>query len=166
MDYYNEQDVKVYLTDIDYARGYVKADRRIVTHYDAVKEQAEVYHYIVKAFYFTDGTSYKPISTDDPHIEVVDDQRGIFNYVDQGEEKECRGIAVAKLVESEYVAPREAYDEYEDIYRYILYTDEELAARKAAEKKQKAIHTFLDEGPAQIEDLTLLLSDLIGGETK
>lgn len=166
MDCYNEQDVKVYLTDADRAKGYVKADRRIVAHHDAVEEQAEVYRYTVGAFYFTDGTSYKPISADDPHIEVVDDKKGIFNYVDQGEEKECRGIDVVKLVESEYVAPREAYDEYEDIYRYILYTDEELAAREAAEKKQRAIDTFLDEGPTQIEDLTLLLSDLIGGETK
>ena len=46
------------------------------------------------------------------------------------------GKDVAWIIDVPGIEAKEAWDEYEDIQRYILYTEEELAARDA-EKKAK-----------------------------
>jgi hypothetical protein len=173
MEYYNEQDELIDESQVDLTKGYIESDRLFVEHHDAVEEVEEKTHYRVKCFYFDDGASYEPTTEDDAHIEVVDAENGVFNYVDQGEEKVCRGIDLETVVDSEKVEAKEAYDEYKDIIRYILYTDEELAAQQAAKEKSAVTQEFLENGPEQlntntssIEDLTLIMSDLIGGETE
>lgn len=45
------------------------------------------------------------------------------------------GKIVGTIVEQEYQAAQDAWDEYEDIQRYILYTEDEL---KAIEERKKA----------------------------
>lgn len=47
------------------------------------------------------------------------------------------GKDVDWIVDVPAVAAQEAWDEYEDIYRYIPYTEEELAEREAAEEEAK-----------------------------
>lgn len=46
------------------------------------------------------------------------------------------GKDVAWIIDVPGIEAKEAWDEYEDIQRYVLYTEEELAAREA-EKKAK-----------------------------
>lgn len=173
MDYYNEQGQKIKESDVDLTKGYVRQDKLFVKHHDAVEAQEEQTHYEVKVFYFDDGTSYEPSSQDDDHISVVDKENGVFNYVDQGEGKICYGIDLESVVDSEAVEAKEAYDEYEDIMRYILYTEEELQEQQERREQQEAREDFLANGPEQlstntssIEDLTLIMSDLIGGEVE
>ena len=60
------------------------------------------------------------------------------------------GKDVDWIVDVEAVEAAEAWDEYEDILRYILYTEEELAEREAAQKeaqeKEQRIEALLASG--------------------
>lgn len=78
------------------------------------------------------------------------------------------GKIVGTIVEQEYQAAQDAWDEYEDIQRYILYTEDELKAieeRKKAEeqarkeeeeraaaaaKKEAEREEFLEGAPARV----------------
>lgn len=154
---------------IDYNLGYLQPEEKLIAHHDAQPEVEREFHYIVKTFYFEDGTKYQVKSQDDPHIKVVDMDKGVFDYVDQGEGKVLRGI---DLEEYEDVPQQEAkpeYNEYETFQRYILYTPEELAERAEAEHKAKIQQHFMETGPERldeteinVEDLTLLMAEMIG----
>ena len=60
------------------------------------------------------------------------------------------GKDVDWIIDVEAVEAAEAWDEYEDILRYILYTEEELAEREAAKKeaqeKQERMNALLASG--------------------
>lgn len=166
----NEQDEEIQESDVDTSKGYLTSEQLIIAHHDAVERKQEVSHFTVDVFYFDDDTSLKATGEDDPHIEVVDAKQGVFNYVDQGEGKVLRGMDLRTIVDEEEVQEKEAYDETEDIQRYILYTEEQLAEMEERRKKNQATQEFLENGPEQlntntssIEDLTILMSDLIGG---
>lgn len=165
----NEQDIEISRSDIDHTLGYLKPDKVFVQYHEAVEEEDEIYHYAVQTFYFEDGSKLEIESEDDPHVRVVDDQAGRFEYVDQGEGKTFRGADVRKVVDQEKVEAQEAYEEYEDIERYVLFTEAELVEREnqriAAEKQQ----TFLSTGPdrlgsteSDLQDLILLMAEMIG----
>lgn len=47
------------------------------------------------------------------------------------------GKDVEWVVDVPGVEAAEAWDEYEDIYRYVLYTEDELAKKQEEEKKQE-----------------------------
>ena len=66
------------------------------------------------------------------------------------------GQDVEKVIDAPAVVGHDAYDEYEDIQRYIPYTAEELAAIE----KQKNTPNLSDR-MAAVEEL--LLSQMIGG---
>ena len=53
------------------------------------------------------------------------------------------GKDVAWIIDVPGIEVKEAWDEYEDIQRYVLYTEEELAARDA-EKKAKEEEAMLN----------------------
>ena len=53
------------------------------------------------------------------------------------------GKDVIWVIDVPGIEAKEAWDEYEDIQRYVLYTEEELAARDA-EKKAKEEETMLN----------------------
>ena len=59
------------------------------------------------------------------------------------------GKDVAWIIDTPGIEAKEAWDEYEDIQRYVLYTEEELAARDA-EKKAKEEEAMLN---AQLQRL-------------
>ena len=60
------------------------------------------------------------------------------------------GRDVKKIIDVEGVEAKEAWDEYEDILRYTLYTEEELAEKEAERKKeeeeQKRLNLLIKNG--------------------
>lgn len=166
----NEEDVEIKESDVDTTKGYLKADKKFVAHH---KEQAEIperKHYQVIRFSFEDGSHMLIEDNTDAHVKVIDDQAGVFEYVDQGEGNVYHGAELKSVIDQEHVEHKDAYDEYEDIQRYVLYTQEELAARKKAEEKQAKQATFLEDGPDQLKfntasigDLTVMLSEIVAG---
>lgn len=143
------------ITDPDLELGYLQKEH-FTKHHDMTPE---IWHYEVTEFNFTDGEIYIPTGSIDPHIEVIDDQKGIFQYKNlEGEpERTVSSQTIAPVLDAEMIP---AWDETVIYYRYILYTEKELSDRK-----------FLAEGPAllasaqdTIEDLLLVIADLIGGE--
>jgi hypothetical protein len=170
MKIYNEEDVEIKESDVDTTKGYLKSDKKFITHYDEQPEVIEHKHYEVERFVFEDGSQMLVDGNTDAHVKVIDDQAGIFEYVDQGEGNVYHGAEIKSVIDQEHVEHKDAYDEYEDIQRYVLYTEEELAARKEAEEKQAKQTAFLENGPDQLEsnttsigDLTIMLSEIVAG---
>ena len=183
----DENDNEIQEEDVDLEEGYLTPDQIFKEHHDAVPAQARVYHYEVTAVYFEDGTNYKPVGPNDPHITTEDPTSGHFYYVpQQGEElKQVRGMDLREVEDQAAVEAKEAWDEYEDIQRYKLYTEEEKEAKRqekeAEEKKEELLSTGLDriEGlestdethteeinaaNESIDDLILLMADIVGSE--
>lgn len=150
-------------SDLDFELGYLKPDQIFVKHHDEVKEVQEESHYKVQTFYFEDGTSLSVTEEDDPHVKVIDNKEGVFDYVNlPGEEhKDLLGIDLESVIDVEAVEAKEAYDEYEDISRYILYTAEELEERKKAKEKAEKQTDFMETGPNRLDSAELELNDLV-----
>ena len=148
--------------EVDYELGYLTSDKIFVEHHEEVLPKDEVWHYVVEVYYFEDGSKYSVTDENDPHIEKIDADKGVFGYVQQPgeEEKTVRGIDLKRVVDSEKVEGKEAYDEYEDIQRYKLYTEEELAANKKAKEEQEQRENFLSTGPDRLDNAELDITDL------
>lgn len=159
MKYYDENDVEIPESEIDYELGKVELDSKVIEHHEAVEEVPRITHYTVDTFYFDDDTSLTMESEDDPHIKVIDNKAGVFEYVDQGEGKVYFGADLKEVVDQEYVAPQEAYDEIEEFYRWIPYTEEELEEqrknREIAEKRQE----FIENGADRLDSVETDLSN-------
>lgn len=168
----NEQDVEIQEEDVDLELGYLVPDKVFVQHHEAVEYQPEQGHYYPITFYFEDGTSYNIVGDDesDPHVHANDD--GItFTYVAQKseEEKKVRGTDVKWVIDVPAVKAQDAYDEYENIQRYKLYTEEELAANQEKREQAEKTEQFLSTGPdrldnveVNVDDMTMLIADMIG----
>lgn len=171
MKYINEQGQEIQESDIDTELGYTVPDKVFVAHHDATPEVPEQFHYEVKTWYFEDGTSMDvPAGNADATVKVIDDGNGVFEYVDDGSGKVYRGAEIERVTDVEHEDAKEAEDEYENVQKYILYTEDEIADRKRAAEKAAAQESFLELGPTQlqnsissIEDLTLMLSEVVGG---
>lgn len=142
------------ITDPDLTLGYLKKEY-FTTHHESVPER---WHYKVVSFDFSTGEIYVPTSETDSHIRVIDAQKGIFEYInlDGEEEKVVTGQTITAIQDSPLIP---AWDETITFYRYVLYTEKELADRE-----------FINNGPAllaeaqeTIEDLLLTIAELIGG---
>lgn len=151
----DENDVEIQESDVDLEKGYVINDRIFVQHHDAVEGKDAVVHYEAKTFYFEDGSSLDVAGNTDPHVEVVDEKQGIFNYVDvDGSGKVYHGLDLTTVEDEPAVQPKDAYDEYEDVRRYVLYTEQELAAREA--EKNIAAQQSLQE--SQIANIATMFA--------
>lgn len=64
-----------------------------------------------------------------------------------------------KVVDVPGVAAKEAYDEEVDVQRYVLYTAEELAQRKAEQEAARKKQEVLDKLPETLAALTAALND-------
>lgn len=166
----NEEDVEIKESDVDTTKGYLRLDKKFVAHHEEQAEILEKKHYQVIRFLFEDGSQMLIEDNTDAHVKVIDDQAGVFEYVDQGEGNVYHGAEIKSVIDQEHVEHKDAYDEYEDIQRYVLYTAEELAARKEAEEKQAKQTAFMENGPDQLEsnttsigDLTIMLSEIVAG---
>ena len=156
----NEEDVEIKESDVDTMKGYLKPDKKFVMHHD---EQVE-------RFVFEDGSQMLIETNEDPHVKVIDDQAGVFEYIDKGEGNVYHGAEIKSVIDHEHVEHKDAYDEYEDIQRYVLYTEAELKERKEMEEKQAKQAAFMENGPDQLEsnttsigDLTIMLSEIVAG---
>lgn len=96
-------------------------------------------------------------------VEEVSHYETIAEYPNGGKD-------VRKVVDVPAVAAKEAYDEEIPIQRYIKYTADELARRKAeaeaAKKKQEewdSMPTRVDALESANDDIILMMADLIGG---
>lgn len=166
----NEEDVEIKESDVDTLKGYLKPDKIFVMHHDEQLEIPEKKHYEVERFVFDDGSQMLIESNEDPHVKVIDDQAGVFEYIDKGEGNVYHGAEIKSVIDHEHVEHKDAYDEYEDIQRYVLYTEAELKKRKEMEEKQAKLAAFMENGPDQLEsnttaigDLTIMLSEIIAG---
>lgn len=155
----DEQNQELSQEDVDLSLGYLKDEKLFIEH------RPMETHYKVTCFVFTDGTSYRPVSEDDPHIRVVDAEKGQFEYVpDEGDERTVKGAAIGVVVD------KEAEDIYEDIKRYIRYREDELELRELPSRMEGAEESIvetqegLEEANINIEDLILLMAEILGGE--
>lgn len=155
----DEQNQELNQEDIDLSLGYLKDEKLFI------ERRPTETHYKVTCFVFTDGTSYRPISEDDPHIRVIDAEKGQFEYIpDEGEEKTVKGAAIGMVID------KEAEDIYEDIKRYIRYREDELELHKLPSRIEGAEESIietqegLEEANINIEDLILLMAEILGGE--
>ena len=155
----DEQNQELSQEDIDLSLGYLKDEKLFIEH------RPMETHYKVTCFVFTDGTSYRPVSEDDPHVKVVDAEKGQFEYVpDERDERTVKGAAIGVVID------KEAEDIYEDIKRYIRYREDELELRELPSRMEGAEESIvetqegLEEANINIEDLILLMAEILGGD--
>lgn len=174
----NELNQEIQESEVNLELGYLIPEQLFVKHHDAIPEQPEEFHYECRTFYFEDDTSLdvSTLGNKDPHVKIVNLDKGIFEYIDQGENKTYRGLDIAQVTDKERVEAKEAWDEYEDIQRYKLYTQAELETNRLAKEKAAKQQKFMNEGPdvlklttqatnentTSIDDINLLIADLIG----
>ena len=70
------------------------------------------------------------------------------------------GKDVSKVIDVPYQAPQEAFDEYEDIYVYISYTDEELEELN----KPSELEILKREQEVTAQAIQDLILTMMGGE--
>lgn len=158
----NEEGQELNEQELDFSLGHLKEDKIFIKSHPAVQGQLETYHYKVDTFYFSDGSHMDIVDEDDPHVKIVDAQAGQFEYIDQGEGLEFKGASVSKVIDQEQVDAMNAWDEFEDIQRFIPFTDEELQERQKRQKLAEKQEKFLQEGPEMLEDLILVVAKMIG----
>lgn len=90
----------------------------------------------------------RPESIISIHHEAIEETKEVGHY-EVIAEYPNGGKDVKWVIDVPGVEAKEAWDEYEDIQRYVLYTEEELAARDA-EKKAKEEEAMLN---AQLQRL-------------
>lgn len=148
--------------DVDGHIGYLEVEKILVEHHAAITGVPLIQHYKVKSFDFSDGTSLIITAEDDPRVEIIDAQEGIFNYIptSQEEDKEVCGIDLEIVIDQNEILPQEAWDEYEYIQRYKLYTHAELASRAEQEAEEDRRERFLSLGQQQIESLQRQVNSL------
>ena len=112
----------------DLTKGYLKQETQTI-HHDAVAGAEEVSHY---------------------ETETLPDGTPAIYYDADGREK---GRDVRKVVDVPGVEGKEAWDETVERQRYILYTAEELAQRKAQEEADCKRQEALDKLPETLEAL-------------
>lgn len=170
MRVFNEQDELLQREEIDLEKGYLKPDTKFVKHHEAIEAQAEVSHYRVKTMYFEDGSILKcEGDNEDPHIIIENASIGKFSYKNLEEENRVlKGIDVEKIIDQEAINAQDAYDEYEEIERYVLYTEEELTQQQEQKKNWEDQQRFISTGPERLstvetttEDLTIAIADYI-----
>lgn len=111
-------DIGEEINDPDLSLGYLKLDNLLIA------DLPKIWHYEVDFFLFEDGYKYIPVSRDDPHVRTIDPTVPIFGYNDLEESgRKISGILTKQVVD------QEAVKQYETVYRYIRYTEEELIMR-------------------------------------
>lgn len=164
--------------DVDINIGYLVKEKIFIKHHEGTKGVKAKSHFWPNEYYFTDGSKYTVTEEDDPHVKITNAERTSFdwNALDGESEKQVRGIDVKIIEDSPEIKAKEPWDEYEDILRYKLYTQEELDKREEEkikeERKQYLLNNglgLLEENSEQInsanqdiEDIVLLLAEILG----
>ena len=125
----------------DLSLGYLQ--KEILIHH--TNYTPAVTHKWITAIYFKDNTSVFP-KEGDPHI-TYENGEFAYNFLPGEPAKEIRGKLITDIVD---VPEQLAKDEFETIYRYILYTEQQLEDR-----------TFLDETPDRLDDMEETDNDIV-----
>lgn len=90
------------------------------------------------------------------HHEAVEAVEEVWHYETVAEYPNG-GKDVAKVIDVQGVEAQEAWDEYEDILRYILYTEEELAEREKAREE-----AYKKSAEYRVSELEAMMNALLG----
>lgn len=162
----NEQNEEIQESEVNTDLGYLYHDQILKEHHDAIEEVKEQGHYYPQTFYFMDGTKYNVTieGENDPCVQPNEDGVSFTYIAPEGEEpREYKGCDVKYIIDVEHEDAKEAWDEYEDIQRYKLYTEEQLreqAMMKAkAERKQNLNVQTISLMSRMIAPMTLEMTD-------
>ena len=106
----------------------------------------------------------RPESIVSVHHEATEEVKEIGHY-EVIAEYPNGGKDVAWVIDVPGIEAKEAWDEYEDIQRYVLYTEEELAA-KEAEKKAKEEEALLKVRLRQLAENAVTWDELAARMSK
>lgn len=120
MKIYNETKTEE-LTNPDLSLGRLVADKLFVAHHDAVSAVVGK----------TSEELAQEMQAQGAEV-FFNEQRGLWYYVDQKFENGGRSVKAIYPVQA--VEEKDAWDEYEDIYVYVPYTENELAVISAKKK--------------------------------
>ena len=123
MKVYNENKTEV-LETYDLELGYLKADKILKEHHEAVPETPAI----------TIKTKVAEITANGGKVEEISGKQ--YKVI---EEFPNGGKTVEEIKETPAVPAKDAYDEYEDIQVYIPYTTEELAERKQQKYEDRVV---------------------------
>lgn len=139
MKVYNENKTKV-LETYDLELGYLKADKLLKEHHEAVPEVPII----------TVGMKVAEITANGGKVEEIGGKQ--YEVI---EEFPNGGKTVEEIKETPAVPAKEAYDEYEDIQVYTPYTAEELAERKQQKYEDRVVELLRQEYSLNQELATL-----------
>ena len=136
----------------DPALGRLVPDAVAAGEEPAREARPEEGHLEYRAFYFEDGTSHEVSGPGDPHV-------GPGGWVDlPGEEpRAVRGADQAWVVDSPAVEARPAEARWEDVLRWVPYTQAELEARAEAQRRER----WLSEGQAESDEAMCGLYEML-----
>lgn len=123
MKVYNENKTEV-LETYDLELGYLKADKILKEHHEAVPEISAI----------TVEMKIAEITANGGKVEEIGGKQ--YKVV---EEFPNGGKTVEEIKETPAIPAKDAYDEYEDIQVYTLYTAEELAKRKQQKYEDRVV---------------------------
>ncbi len=153
---YNIDDEEVSEDSLDMTLGRLVPDARVSRHIPASPYVPAVTHDRLSVVYFANGEKYVITGDDDPHL-GEDGQTFVRlpgEYESTGTDYDpyyIFGQDFVTIVDVPAVPQEFEHDEYENIYRYIMYTDEELAAIDAANTREE----FLGGAPARLTEVEL-----------
>lgn len=141
--------------NVDYEAGELVTDYVFVAEHPGVPEIPESGHteYTVE---YMDGTKHKF-----DHMPQPQDYLKDKDVVSESEEY---------VIDQEYVPAIDPWTENEEVLRYVLFSEEQLAEIQAqkdalakAEEDKKKQERWMEDVQLSIDDTMLILADLIGG---
>ena len=123
MKVYNENKTEI-LEAYDLELGYLKADKILKEHHEAVPEMSAI----------TVEAKVAEITANGGKVEEIGGKQ--YKVI---EELPNGGKTVEEIKETPAIPAKEAYDEYEDIKVYTLYPAEELAERKQQKYENRVV---------------------------
>ena len=139
MKVYNENKTEI-LEAYDLELGYLKYDKIFKEHHEAVPEISAI----------TVEMKIAEITSNGGKVEEIGGKQ--YKVV---EEFPNGGKTVEEIKETPAIPAKEAYDEYEDIQVYTLYTAEELAKRKQQKYEDRVVELLRKEYSLNQELATL-----------
>lgn len=123
----NEADEEITEEDVDHDLGYLKPDYIFKEKHEAIPPQDEEGHTQVTVT-FSDDTTAEFENYPTKYF----DEEGNFIATDEYEGKEAVDITDKWVIDKPYEPGEPEWFENEEVLRYILYTEEELAQKQAA----------------------------------
>lgn len=142
MKIYNQEKTKeLNREELDFTRGYLKADKIVSAHHDATpfvkgKTAEQIYNglksdgliavRVIGGKYYTVDRAFENGEEIDP-LSVTEWVAGVHSS------------SVTEITDEPDTPATEAYDEYEDIQVYIPYTEEELEEKRLAKLRSRRV---------------------------